>query len=156
MDSPPGATPRSARPIPRDVELLRPGASVGRYVVVAKIGAGGMGVVYLAYDPELDRRVALKFLFSSEGRRLRREAQAMAQLSHANIVAVHDVGDLDGRVWLAMEFVEGQTLTRWLAARPRPWRDTLAVLLAAGAGLAAAHRAGLVHRDFKPESGVAV
>jgi eukaryotic-like serine/threonine-protein kinase len=140
---------------------IRPGAVAGRYVVLMRIGEGGMGAVYSAYDPELDRRVALKFLrarlsgaASTEWRaRLTREAQAMARLSHPNVVGVFDVGVTDdGQVFLAMEFVEGGSLTRWLASEPRTWREVLAVFLQAGAGLAAAHQAGIVHCDFKPDN----
>lgn len=140
------------------------GDAIGRYLVLGTLGEGGMGVVFAAHDPELDRRVAIKFLRDagtpggdvSQGRlRLQREAQAMARLTHVNVVAVHDVGLADGRVFVAMELIDGVTLRAWLAVEPRPWRDVLAALLQAGEGLAAAHRVGLVHRDFKPESGLA-
>ncbi len=135
------------------------GATVGRYVVLQMVGAGGMGIVYAAYDPELDRKVALKLLRgdsrSSEtttGRtRLQREAQAMARLQHPNVIAVHDVGTFRDRVFVAMEFVEGQTLTRWLSPR-RSAKEVLDQFLLAGEGLVAAHAAGLVHRDFKPDN----
>ena len=112
--------------------MLVRGESVGRYVVISKIGAGGMGVVYAAYDPELDRKVALKIIHRQSDfaastapaqARLLREAQALAQLSHPNVVAVHDVGPHEGQVFLAMEFVEGETLAGWLAAAPRRWRE---------------------------------
>ncbi len=141
---------------------LARGTLVGRYVVLAKLGAGGMGVVYAAYDPELDRKVALKLLHpqlvdadpftTSEARtRLVREAQALAKLNPPHIVAVHDVGEHEGAVWLAMEYVEGETLSAWLKQRRR-WRDVLDVLIPAVRGLSAAHRAGLVHRDIKPDN----
>src|SRR4051812_46619671 len=139
-------------------EGLDRGATVGRYVVLDRIGAGGMGVVYAAYDPELDRRVAIKLLrpdrFSSEAGRLRllREAQALARLTHPNVVAVHDAGTFGDRVFVAMELVEGETLRQWLGEGPRSWREVLDRFLPAGRGLAAAHAAGLVHRDFKPEN----
>jgi tetratricopeptide (TPR) repeat protein len=139
-------------------EGLDRGAAVGRYVVLDRIGAGGMGVVYAAYDPELDRRVAIKLLrpdrFGSEAGRLRllREAQALARLTHPNVVAVYDAGTLGERVFVAMELVEGETLRQWLGAGPRSWREVLDRFLPAGRGLAAAHAAGLVHRDFKPEN----
>jgi tetratricopeptide (TPR) repeat protein len=137
------------------------GATVGRYVVVERLGSGGMGVVYAAFDPELDRKVALKLLHgdagsptdSTAGRtRLLREAQAMARLSHPNVIAVHDVGTFSGQVFVAMEYVEGSTLGEWLAERPRAPSEILQVFVAAGEGLAAAHAAGIVHRDFKPDN----
>jgi serine/threonine protein kinase len=136
------------------------GDTIDRYVILARLGAGGMGVVWTAYDPQLDRKVAIKLLRagkgieSSEGRaRLVREAQAIAQLSHPNVVAVYDVGTADsGEVYIAMEFVEGETLTAWLAKWERTWRESLDVFLQAGRGLAAAHAVGLLHRDFKPDN----
>ncbi len=138
-------------------EEPRRGEVLGRYVVLARLGAGGMGVVLAAYDPELDRKVALKLLRDPRGgeaarTRLLREAQALAQLSHPNVVAVHDVGTVGGRVYVAMEFVAGVTLQAWLERAPRSWREVLRTLLAAGDGLAAAHAAGLVHRDFKADN----
>ncbi len=120
-----------------------------------------MGEVYAAYDPELERKVAVKLLrvkpgngvTLSEGRqRTLREAQAIARLSHPNVVVVYDVGTFEDKVFIAMEFVEGNTLTFWLEARPRTWHEILKVFLAAGRGLAAAHEKGLVHRDFKPDN----
>ncbi len=145
------------------VALAR-GSCIGRYVVLEMLGAGGMGVVYAAYDPELDRKVAIKLLHrdiaAGDGTRgatrLLREAQAMARLSHPNVIAVHDVGTHDGQVFMAMEFVEGRTLGDELTAKPRGWKQLVQLYAAAGRGLAAAHRSGLVHRDFKPESGRAV
>jgi eukaryotic-like serine/threonine-protein kinase len=154
------ATLAGAAPQRRGEETITQGANIGRYLVLGKLGAGGMGVVYAAYDPELDRKVAIKLLHSaagggeqSEGRtRLMREAQALAKLSHPNVVAVYDVGTVDARVWMAMEFVTGRTLDAWLAERSRPWPEVLRIMTAAGEGLAAAHEAGLLHRDFKPEN----
>ena len=133
------------------------GTTVGRYVILSELGSGAMGVVYAAYDPDLDRKVALKFLRTDasdpEARaRLVREAQALAQLSHPNVVAVHDVGAFDERVWLAMEFVEGQSLGAWCRQRSPGWKAIVDLLVHAGRGLAAAHAAGLVHRDFKPDN----
>lgn len=96
---------------------LRRGESVGRLTILRKLGAGGMGFVYLAYDPDLDRKVALKLLRRENGEttrtRLYREAQALAKLAHPNIVAVHDVGTHHGQTWVSMEFIEGQTLDAW-------------------------------------------
>ncbi|MBP8808985.1 MAG: protein kinase [Kofleriaceae bacterium] len=136
------------------------GDTIGRYVVLRRIGAGGMGVVFAAYDPQLDRRVALKLLRTGIGlgegearARLVREAQAIAQLSHPHVVAVYDVGTaVGGDVYIAMEFVEGDTLTSWLRAWDRTWREVVAIFLDAGRGLAAAHAVGLLHRDFKPDN----
>ncbi|MGC4116383.1 MAG: protein kinase [Myxococcales bacterium] len=138
--------------------LLPRGAAVGRYFVLDLLGEGGMGTVYSAYDPELDRKVAIKLLKLGDETpetaraRLQREAQAMARLSHENVLSVFDVGVHQQALFLAMELVEGTTLRDWLAAKKRAPREALALLLAAGEGLAAAHAAGLVHRDFKPEN----
>src|SRR5262249_54923108 len=135
-----------------------PGRNIGRYVVLSRVGEGGMGVVYAAYDPELDRKVAVKVLHERLGDpvelrgRLMREAQAMARLSHPNVVSVHDVGRFEDKVFVAMEFIDGWTLGEWLKEKPRSWQEVLAVFRLAGKGLAAAHSAGLVHRDFKPRN----
>ncbi|HXJ20726.1 MAG TPA: serine/threonine-protein kinase [Polyangia bacterium] len=150
-----------APPTAADPAALAPGTHVGRYTVLELVGSGGMGEVYAAYDPQLDRKVALKLLRAGDtaaddggpGRghdRLLREAKAIAKLRHPSVVVIHDAGTVDGRVFLAMEFVEGATLRDWLAERPRAWREVLDVFIAAGRGLAAAHAGGLVHRDFKP------
>ncbi|HYO73901.1 MAG TPA: serine/threonine-protein kinase, partial [Archangium sp.] len=128
------------------------------YVLLRRVGEGGMGVVFAAYDPDLDRQVALKLLkpgavADAEARgRLVREAQALARLSHPNVVIVHDVGQDGDSVFLAMELVRGRTLRQWLTETPRPWREVLSRFLLAGQGLAAAHAVGLVHRDFKPDN----
>jgi eukaryotic-like serine/threonine-protein kinase len=140
------------------VGSLAPGARVDRYQILNAVGRGGMGEVYAAYHPDLDRRVALKVVHewgadSAERRaRLLREARAIARLSHPNVIAVHDAGTFDHRVYIAMEFVEGQTVDAWLGAQRRTWREVLDVFIAAARGLAAAHAAGLVHRDFKPQN----
>ncbi|MCY1012760.1 serine/threonine-protein kinase [Nannocystis pusilla] len=130
-------------------------SAIGRFQVLRVIGAGGMGVVYAARDPQLDRTVALKLLRPGQlgplaQQRLLREAQAMARLQHPNVLAVFDAGIHAGQVWLAMEYEAGGTLGDWLRAAPRRWQEVVEVLTQAGRGLAAAHAAGLVHRDFKP------
>ncbi len=126
------------------------GQQLSRYVVLQEIGRGAMGVVYAAYDPKLDRKVALKALLGGDATRLLREAQALARLTHSNVVAVHDVGVDDGRVFIAMEFIDGCTLEDWLEQTSRDWTEIVDVFIAAGRGLAAAHAARIVHRDFKP------
>src|SRR4051794_1363964 len=142
--------------LPRFPPLVR-GTTVGRYLLVDQVGEGGMGVVYKAYDPELDRPIALKLLHMHDAadalrERLLREAQALARLSHPNVIAVYDVGVYEGHVFIAVEFVAGKTLRQWVAQERRSEREILDVFLAAGEGLAAAHRVGLVHRDFKPDN----
>ena len=132
---------------------------IGPFFVLERLGEGGMGVVYAGFDPRLGRKVAIKVLHpgrgdsrhgSSEG--ILREARALARLSHPNVVAVHEVGTHDRGVFLAMEFVDGQTLAQWMRAEKREWQELLAYVRAAGQGLQAAHDAGLVHRDFKPDN----
>jgi serine/threonine protein kinase len=131
---------------------------VGRYSVLRRLGRGGMSTVYRAYDPELDRQIALKLLTTweesdTEGpARLVREARAMAKITHPNVAAVYDVGLVDDGVFIAMELIEGPTLETWTRAMARPWTEILRMYLLAGRGLAAAHEAGLVHRDFKPDN----
>lgn len=143
------------------VTSLHTGDALDRYVILNRLGSGGMGEVYTAWDPVLDRKVAVKILRGDQettrlGEELRarmlREAQALARLAHPNVVTIHDVGVMDERVYLAMEFVEGVTLTEWLKKSPRSWPQILDVFLAAGEGLAAAHAVGITHRDFKPDN----
>ncbi len=137
--------------------LLARGSVVGRYLVLERLGAGGMAVVYRAYDPELARRVALKVQHAPEAvdveelrARMLREAQSMARLAHPNVVPIFDVGPFQDGIFLAMELVDGGTLAQWLRTHGGSWRTVLPLLKQAGEGLAAAHRAGVVHRDFKP------
>jgi tetratricopeptide (TPR) repeat protein/predicted Ser/Thr protein kinase len=134
------------------------GTRLGRYELVSQVGVGGMGVVFEARDPELDRTVAVK-VFSGKGEsseeghaRLRREGQIMARLTHPNVLRVYDVGVAQGFVFVAMEFVAGGTLRDWLKRKQRSPEEILAIFTQAGRGLAAAHDAGLVHRDFKPSN----
>ncbi len=150
----------SAHSLRRDPSLDAPdrlerGANLGRYLVLERIGRGGIGVVYAGYDPELDRRVALKVLSVSDRgagnkatRRLR-EARALARLNHPNVLAVYDVGVTQGLLFIATELVEGETLAVWLR-QPRRMEEILSMFRLAGRGLVAAHAEGLVHRDFKP------
>jgi eukaryotic-like serine/threonine-protein kinase len=129
------------------------GSRVGRYRLLQELGAGGMGVVFEANDPELDRKVAIKLLHARfDKTQLVREARALARLSHPNVVTIYDVGEVDSRTFIAMELIDGVTFRAWLAQRTRGYREILDVLMAAARGLAAAHAAGLVHRDFKPEN----
>ncbi|MCP4448332.1 MAG: serine/threonine protein kinase [Myxococcales bacterium] len=138
-----------------------PGSKIGRYEVIRSLGRGGMGVVYLARDPELERAVALKLVRPSLQederanhfeRRLVREAKAMAKLSHPNVLTIYDVGLHGAQVFLASEWIDGCTLDEWMANGTHRWRSIVKRFTSAARGLAAAHRAGLVHRDFKPSN----
>ncbi|MEX1361939.1 MAG: serine/threonine-protein kinase, partial [Nannocystaceae bacterium] len=128
---------------------------IGRFVMLEHIGHGGMGRVYAAYDEELDRKVAIKMLLDdelptqAERTRFLREARALGRLSHPNVVTVHEVGESDGRIFVAMEYVQGESLRDWLGTEP-DWSQVLEVFVQAGQGLVAAHRAELIHRDIKP------
>lgn len=133
--------------------MEKPRSRFGRYVVEKELGRGGMGVVFAAHDEALKRRVALKVVRSDRGipdahARLEREAQSLARVQHPNVVAVHDVGEADGELFIAMELVDGEPLSTW--AKGKPWRAVLERLHEAGRGLAQAHEAGVLHRDFKP------
>jgi tetratricopeptide (TPR) repeat protein len=149
---PPAAGSRNALPAQAEPG---PAERIGRYSVLRELGRGGMGVTYVAYDEELDRKVAIKLVradaMDEQAQiRLQREARALARLAHPNIVAVHDVGIHGSQAFIAMELVPGQTVSAWLAAGPRAWTDVLSVFRQAAEGLRAAHAAGLVHRDIKP------
>nr|MBA3464438.1 serine/threonine protein kinase [Deltaproteobacteria bacterium] len=134
--------------------VLERGHTVGRYVIGDLLGAGAMGRVYSAWEPELDRRVALKLLVDpgvGARERIVREAQAMAKLDHPNVVGVHEVGTSSDGVYVAMELVEGTTLRAW-SDPPHPWREVVPVLIEIARGLAAVHAAGVIHRDIKPDN----
>jgi tetratricopeptide (TPR) repeat protein/predicted Ser/Thr protein kinase len=142
---------------PSGLALLVAPTTIGRYRVTGELGRGGMGVVYRAHDPTLDRTVAIKLVrptrADSEARaRLAREARVLARLSHPNVVEVFEIGEHEGQLFIAMELVRGRDLGRWRAAAPRSHGEILDVMIDAGRGLAAAHAAGLVHRDFKPDN----
>jgi serine/threonine protein kinase len=136
---------------------LLAGTRLGQYEIVSLVGAGGMGEVYQALDSKLKRVVAVKFLpdrlASPEGqRRFQLEAQAASLLAHPHIVTVHDVGELEGRQYLVTEYVDGGTLRDWLQSHRRSWREVAELLIGVADGLSAAHAAGILHRDIKPDN----
>ena len=137
---------------------LQIGGRLGRYTIQGQLGEGGMGRVYLAFDTVLSRPVALKTIRGGRARTAQmeeatlREARAIAQLSHPNVVSVYDAGIEDGQLYIAMEYILGASLGRWLAEGRRTERDVIGVLRQAAQGLAALHGAGLVHRDVKPDN----
>ena len=145
QSGPPREPGAGAEPLPR----------IGRFTILGRLGAGNMGVVYTAYDDILDRKVAIKVLQDGGGAgslRLLREAQAMARVAHPNVVAVHEVGTAEHQVYVAMEFIRGATLHVWQREPGRAWPEIVEAYIQAGRGLAAAHAAGLIHRDFKPSN----
>lgn len=154
--APPGASggvpPAGRQPI--DEMSFGKGSALGRYVLLEPIGGGGGGQVFAAYDPELDRRVAVKVLHPDSGspKGLLREARALARLQHPNVLTVHDIGVVDGRVFLATELLTGSTVAQWVREEPRPWTEVVEIFLGVARGLAAAHEQGLVHRDVKPSN----
>jgi hypothetical protein len=141
--------------VPASGAMRGRGDRIDRYVVLDLVGAGAMGAVYAAFDPDLDRKVAVKLLHArvpDGDTRMLREAQALARVAHPNVIGVHDVGTCDGHVFIAMEYVAGTTFRTWVAERTRPWQDIVARGVEAARGLAAAHAVGLVHRDVKPDN----
>ncbi|MGB1015605.1 MAG: serine/threonine-protein kinase, partial [Nannocystaceae bacterium] len=146
-----------ANSAPRVLRTPAEPRQIGRFAVQGRLGQGGMGVVYAAYDEGLDRRVAVKLLHATiDGptghNRLRQEARSLAQLSHPNVVPVYEVGIHENTPYLAMELVEGQTLREWVEAQTRPNIALLAMYLEIGRGLQATHNVGVIHRDFKPDN----
>lgn len=150
-----------ADPSGRAVVTVSALQQVGRFTLLRQLGAGSMGAVYAAYDERLDRRVAIKLLHQAESagslqrQRVLREAQALARIAHPNVVSIFEVGEVvtgQGleQVFIAMEFIDGATLSEW--QKEKPWPEVLRMYLAAGRGLHAAHLAGLIHRDFKPDN----
>lgn len=151
LDGEPGGPP------PADVSHIEVRASrVGRFVLLRRLGSGGMGSVFAAYDEQLDRKVALKILHKTQAgnseQRLRtlREARAAARISHPNVIAIYDVGETNGNIYIAMEYVDGGTLLNWQQRGDRSWEDILEMYLRVGTALLAAHDADVIHRDIDP------
>src|SRR5579863_3800495 len=137
--------------------FIAPGVQIGQYRIEAKIGAGGMGMVFLALDTRLQRPVAIKVLSddladAAAHRRFQREAQAASSLNHPHILTVYDAGEFEGRQFLITEFIDGGTLTDWARAEKRTWQEVVKLLVGVADGLAAAHAAGILHRDIKPDN----
>lgn len=162
-----GADQSSALASVGQLPTVRTGTTIGRHVVLSVLGEGAMGIVYEAYDPELDRKLAIKLVRAVAGPRatgsvahavardhdrMVAEARALAQISHPNVISIYDVGVFGEHVYLAMELIPGQTLQAWLRSKQRPITRIVGVMLQAGRGLVAVHDAGLTHRDFKPEN----
>ena len=156
---PVSVTPHT-RPLSGPRTKLDRGTQIGRYTILYRLGEGGMGAVHAAYDPKLDRQVALKFVrddiksetTSSHHKRLVREARALARLSHPNVVNIYDVAVHEDHVYLAMELVQGSDARRWIEFGKRSTREIVEVYLGAIAALSAAHSQGVIHRDFKPDN----
>ena len=138
--------------------MLGVNSSISHYRILSKIGAGGMGEVYLAQDTKLERQVALKILpgeFSQDAERMRRfvqEAKSASALNHPSIITIHEIGEADGSHFIAAEYVEGETLSQRLRTRPMPLQSALEVAIQIASALQAAHNAGIVHRDIKPDN----
>ena len=139
------------------LDHIGPGVQLGQYTIEMPIGAGGMGTVFRAVDTKLNRPVAIKFLSddladATARRRFQREAQMASSLNHPHILTVYDVGEFEGRQYLVTEFVDGGTLRDWVQKEPRSWEDVAQLLTGVADGLAAAHQAGILHRDIKPDN----